>query len=267
MPRLSDMPVGSSVIQLVYGPSGSGKTEYCGTAGSRAGIVNCGLGIVTLQSKGFKSRHPNVNPIVETVIEEAIPDKAEGFDKVCDLADKFLDDPEIDTLIIDDVTALRRFALNKGLEINQSTGKSQSLGTSRAKEAIIIAVQDYGIEMSLVEQFVITYAGLCREKNKHFLLIAHERVTYNKPAQIGGVATVNSIRPGFTGQTFPDSVTGHFDLVWHMECQGSGDRILYKARTAGDSALVAKTRWSGLFPVLVDNPNFLKVVQTIRENK
>lgn len=265
--RLSDIPPGSSITILAYGAAGTGKTEFCGTAGSRAGIINCGLGIVTLQSPGFKKRHPNVNPRVETIVEEAIPDNAEAFDKVCDVADAFLDCDDVDTLIIDDVTALRRFALNKGLEINQITGKSQSLVTSKKNSARIVAVQDYGIEMDLIEQFIVEYTGICKAKNKNLIITAHERLTYNKPAQIGAPATLNSTRPGFTGQTFPDQVTQHFDFIWHFFTQGAGERILYKARTAGDSGLVAKTRWSGLFPVIVDNPNFLDIVNKVRESK
>lgn len=267
MTRLSDLPIGESVVQLIYGPAGVGKTEYCGTAGSRAGIINCGLGLVTLQSPGFKKRHPNVNPEIETIVEEAIPDEATAFDEVCDKADLLLDNKDVDTFIVDDVTALRRFAMNKALEINQSTKKSDSLNKSRKLRAQIIAVQDYGIEMDLIAKFVITYIGICKEKKKNFILVAHERVSYNKPSQIGAPPTVNSIRPGFTGQTFPDEITGHFDLVWHFENQGAGERVLYKARTVGDSNLVAKTRWGGLFPVLIDNPNFQDVVKRIREVK
>lgn len=255
---------------LVYGPSGSGKTHFIGTAGSRTLIINTGLGIATLQSKGFKQRYPGVNPIVETVVESYLPDKATGHNEVCDILDRYLDPKnplfnEFDTVAIDDATALRRMAMSLALEVNEDLQKSQSLKSSRKHGQLTVAVQDYGEEMNIVDKFLVDYISICREQNKHFILTAHERVTFGKPPTIGAPAPVLKIRPGFTGSTFPDSVTGQFDLVWYLETQGAGDRVLYKARTAGDSALVAKTREDMTFPVLVSNPNFLEVVKKIRE--
>lgn len=268
MPRLSDLPKGESVTLLVYGPAGSGKTELCGTAGSRALWINTGLGIVTIQSPGFKQRHPNVDPIIETVEDDLDPKTPTGYDKACDTLDAYLDPKhpmynEYDTIIIDDATTLRRYAMDKGVKDNSEAGLSKTY-EQRQKGKAITTVQDYGAEMSLIDQFIIYYTRICKSSHKHFILTAHERIQYNKASQIGAPPTVNSIKPGFTGQTFPDSVTGHFDLVWHLETLGAGERILYKARTAGSSSEVAKTRWSGLFPIQVDNPNFLKIVETIR---
>ncbi len=269
MPRLSEIEVGESVVMLVYGPSGSGKTHFAGTAGSRTLIANTGVGIVTLKSPGFKARHPGVDPIVETVYEGILPDKAAGHDQLCDLLDRYLDpkNPEFneyDTVVIDDATALRRMAMNKALEINADLDKSKSLTASRKHGSLVVAVQDYGEEMAIVDQFITDYIMLCKKHNKHFILLAHERNEYGKAAGIGQPKPLIKTRPGFTGQTFPDSVTGHFDHVWYLETQGGGDRVFYYARTAGDSALTAKTRWDGVFPVRIQNPNFLNVVKTIR---
>lgn len=268
MPRLSDLPKGESVTLLVYGPAGSGKTELCGTAGSRALWINTGMGIVTIQSPGFKKRNPNVDPIIETVFDEINPENPVGYDKVCDLLDLYLDKNhpmfnEYDTVIIDDTTSLRRMALDKGIKDNFTTGKSNTFKERQAGK-IVTTVQDFGAEMSVIDQFIVYYTRICKTERKHLIMTAHDRVQYNKGVKIGEPPTVNSIKPGFTGQTFPDAVTGEFDLVWRMETLGAGERVMYKARTAGDSSLVAKTRWSGLFPVLVDNPNFLKIVETIR---
>jgi hypothetical protein len=270
MTRLDELPKGESVTLLVYGPAGSGKTNLVGTAGSRTLIINTGLGLVTLQSPGFRKRYPNVNPIIETIIDEINPKNPAGYDKVCDLLDSYLNPshPEfnnIDTIALDDATTLRRFALDKGIKDNSDSKLSETYAKRQAGKAVT-TVQDYGAEMSLVDQFLIYYISLCKQYNKHFILTAHERIQYNKASAIGAPPTVNSIRPGFTGQTFPDAVTGHFDLVWYLETLGAGERIAYKARTAGDSALVAKTRWDGLFPVLIPNPNFLEVVKKIRES-
>lgn len=269
MPRLSQLEKGESIVQLVYGAAGVGKTHYAGTAGSRTVIFNTGVGISTLQSPGFQKRYPGTDPIIETVYEGILPDKASGHDELCDKLDFYLNpnNPEFneyDTIVVDDATSLKRMAMSKGLEINHDFGKSKSLEASRKHGSLTVAVQDYGEEMAIVDQFITDYIMLCKKHNKHFILLAHERVEYGKAPGIGQPPPVIKVRPGFTGRTFPDSVTGHFDHVWYFETQGGGDRIFYSARTAGDSALVAKTRWDGVFPVMLKNPNFLDVVKTIR---
>lgn len=268
MPRLSEMPQGASVTCLYYGGSGVGKTNFCGTAGSRALGINIGGGLATIQNPNFRKRHPNVNPIIETIFEESIPVKATAFDAVGDVLDSYMNDPvkldEVDTFWVDDITALRRFAMNKGLEVNQQLNKSKSLAAAQKHDFLVVAVQDYQAEMSLMEQFVIHYVSRCKELNKHLIMTAHQRVTYNPPTAIGGEQTVNNIKPGFTGKTFPDYITGNFDLVWHAEKLGGGEGIKYRARTVGDNSLTAHTK-IGLFPTLLENPNFLDVVKKIRE--
>lgn len=264
MPRLNDLPRGECVTLLLYGSAGSGKTIFCGTAGNRTLFINIGNGIESLQSKWFKSYCPNSNPIIETIIEDRVPSIAAGFDLVCDTVDKYIKDSskDFDTIIIDDVTALRRMAMNKGLEINQTLNRSKTKSLSR--DVIIPTVQDYGVEMNLIDQFIGEYTTSLREKGKHFIMTAHERITYKKGPNIGDIPTIHKISPGFTGQTFPDSVTGMFDLTWHMEAVGSGTNTIYRVRTQGDESLVAKTRHAGLFPTLYTNPKFLDVVNAVK---
>lgn len=266
--RLSELTRGSSIIQLAYGGSGTGKTYYAGTAGSRTLFMNIGGGIATLQAKAYRDKFKNFDPLIETIGEDSVPSSAKAFDQVCTLLDKYLEtqSDEFDTIVIDDITALRRFALNKGLEINQKLGKSKSAGMSRMYDVPVVAVQDYGIEMQLIESFVLEYIRIARESNKNLIMTAHERINFNPPAAVGAEPTVSSIKPGFTGRTFPDAVTGHFDLVWHFEKMGSGEQIKYRARTLGDSGLTAHTKWSGIFKTLEDSPNFLEVVKRIQDN-
>lgn len=267
MPRLNDLPRGECITGIYYGPSGIGKTIFCGTAGDRALFVNIGNGIESLQSKWFKSYCPNSNPIVETITEDRVPTIAKGFDAVCDIIDEYLEKKsgEFDTIIVDDATALRRMAMNKGLEINLQLGRTK--GTTKKLDIVIPTVQDYGVEMNLIEQFIGTYTTIAREKGKHFIMTAHDRITYKKGPNIGDIPTIHKISPGFTGQTFPDQVTGMFDLVWRGEAVGSGNNTLYRARTQGDESLVAKTRYAGLFPTLYPNPKFLDIIEAVKNQK
>jgi hypothetical protein len=278
MPRLSELVRGTSLVGLVYGGAGSGKTEFCGTAGSRSLFINIGKGIETLHSPGFKSRNPDSDPIIETIFEEYLPEKAEGHNKLTDLLDLYLDPKhpmfnEFDTVIIDDATALKRMARNLALEINRDLNKSQSLEQSKKHRQVVTAVQDFGEEMNIVNKFIVDYSGICKSYNKHFIVTAHERLTFKQPVNSQGKAifgasrVLDNTRPGFTGETFPDDIQGEFDFVWHMETQGGADRIFHFARTKGDSQLAAKTRWDGLFPIRWQNPNFLKAVDAVRNNK
>jgi hypothetical protein len=120
--------------------------------------------------------------------------------------------------------------------------------------------------MDLVEKFVLTYIRMCKEAHKHLIMTAHERITFNPPTSLGAEPTINHIKPGFTGRTFPDAVTGHFDLVWHAEKIGGGEQIKYRMRTLGDSSLTAHTKWGGIFPTLLESPKFLDVVAKIRNS-
>ena len=251
MPRLSEVSADVATTLLLYGNSGTGKTWMIGTAGDRTLIISPSNGIATLKSALFKTQI-NANPFIEEVNEEPIPTKALGYDLYSDIIDRYLKDHagDIDTIIVDDATAFRRTAMNKGLELNQAANRSKT--KSQSKDVIIPTVQDYGIEMNLVEQFCRYYTAECKRLNKNFVLTAHERIVYQPPDKLGDLPVIHKIQPAFTGKTFPDDITGLFDLTWHTETKGSGDRIFYQIRTQPDSSVIAKTRWGGLFPVLIE---------------
>ncbi len=257
MTRLLDHNSHEAVTALLYGPSGSGKTFLAGSVGSEALIVTPSNGFATLKSPLFRKLCPDSNPYIEINDEMPIPEKAYGFDKVYDIIDKYLTEKkdEIRTIVVEDSTNLRRMALNKGLELNQKLGLSKTKDRLKSlvqNDVIVPTVQDYAIEMNLIESFARQMCTECKRLNINFIMTAHERFTFGKPESMGGQAPVISIRPGFTGQTFPEDITGLFDLTWHTETKGSGDRTWYQIRTSGDSVLSAKTRWGGLFPTLIE---------------
>lgn len=252
--RLSEHDTYESVTGLIYGGSGTGKTMLVASAGSDSLIITPSNGIATLKSSLFKSLLPGVNPYIEVNDEEPIPDKALGFDKISDIIDKYLKEKpnEIKNVIVEDSTSVRRMALMKGLELNQRLGRSQTLKQSTSKDVIVPTVQDYGIEMNLIDQFMRYYTNECKRLGINFFVTAHERFTFDKGKEIGAPPSIKYIRPGFTGQTFPEDITGLFDLTWHTEVVGSGNRTFYQIRTSGDSVISAKTRYGGIFPTLIE---------------
>lgn len=277
--KLSELPPGESVIMMGYGAGGSGKTEFLGTGGDRTLIIDTGDGMETLKSTlGFKKRHPDCNPTIVSVREKTVGrgrvDTATAFDIICDVIDYTLAHhaDEYDTIAIDDVTAFRHDAMNKGLEIGQKLGKSMTKSKQEAIGATIYAVQDYGAEMDLINKFTAAYSTIFREAKKNFIMMAHERITLVQPKNdkgvpiVGAEMVVKDVRPGFTGKTFPDDIIVYFDEVWHFETVGSGDGVVYRARTSGAEDLTAKTRHGGVFTTIIKNPNVQKMLHHIKSN-
>ena len=242
---------------LLYGGSGTGKTWVMGTAGSRALIINCGRGIKTLESPLFIEKIGKIDPIVVDIQEKlgarGIVEDAVAYDAICDSIDHALREfpDDFDWVIIDEVTSLRRFAMNKALEVNAASGKSKTLESAKHSGAIMPAIQDWGAEMSLILQMCDGYINICKEAGKHFVMVAHERISYKKKKPSDPLIE-DKIRPGFTGQTFPDDITALFDDCWRMECRSGS---VYRAVLEGDEIITAKTRHGGIWQRIVTFPN------------
>lgn len=286
--RLSDLPVAEGVTALVYGATGVGKTFFTATAGDRTLHLDLENRRSTIQSPLVQQKY-HYNPIYKVFIEEPLPT---GGAKVLDELTRFLRNEaydmrsDYDTIVLDGITSLRRMAVNKGLELNLGTLKSTTLKKMeeiKMKDPIVtnnqerivpnelgfinMEVNDYTAEMQLVGKFLFHLTDYCRTEGKHCIVTAHRRVFFEKPKGIDPDApTISSITPGFTGKTFPDEVIGLFDLIWYFETTGSGENTSYRAKTVGDSNLVAKTCYPGVFKTLEPNPNFQEILKRIKES-
>ena len=259
--RLETIPKGEVVTVLGYGPAGSGKSFFASTAGDRMLFINNGAGLETLQGK-------KINPLVATILTDDIQEKAKIFDEIKNIIDSALDKfpADFDTIVIDDGTAFKRSAMHKALEITQSSRNTKSLATSRTYDTLIPDVNDFGAEMALTEGFISQTCAICKAEKKNFILLAHERLTFNK-TKLGEPLNLIKQTPFFTGvDKSPDYITGQFDWVLHFETVGGGDRVLYRVRTAGDSILTAKVRRNP-FPETIVNPNFLEMLKIYRGEK
>jgi hypothetical protein len=264
---------GESVITMLYGPSGSGKTETAATADSpeaRALIVNTGNGMETLGSTGFRARHPNCKPDIVDVREEignrGYVDTPMVYDMVCNVIEAQLDKKKYKTIIIDDLTSLRRGAINKAMDVNAATGKSTSKAVSKKLRVNIVAVQDFGMEMSLVSQFIAAYSDIFKSEKVNLIILAHERLYYKK-AGIGEPAVLYRIRPAVTGQTFPDDIPQFFDVIGYCHTYHSGGKSIYKVKFSLDNMILAKNRFGGVgYDDVVDNFNFTTFLNTIQKS-
>lgn len=274
---LDDIPFNESVTVLCYGKTGSGKTTYCGTAGDRTLYINIGKSIDTLRAPFFVTKYGRVSPALilepkEVMDDWGIPQHALAFDEICEgISDALaLRSSEFDTIVIDDITNLRRFAMFKGLEVNNSLQKSKALESSRKFDVVIPGVQDYGMEMSLVYQFIAQTIDLCKRHKKHLIMPAHERLTMQRPRGadgkpiIGAPMEIINTRPSFTGEKAPDEIAALFDWVLHMEAVGGGINTVFRAKTQGSEELIARV-YGGIFSVTETDPNFLKMVHKSNE--
>lgn len=292
--RLSDIIPGVPIAVLAYGGSGTGKTFFLGTAGSRSLYIDCGIGpLETLKNVTFRKKYPDHNPIVVRVREQFDSDMipiGTAFDTICDIIDYMLATKadEFDNVLVDNATAIRRFSMAKGIILADQSGKSQTFKgvmsdqlivtigkeTYKTKRppAIFPAVQDYGTEMALVEWLCATYIDVFKRAGKNFVLSAHERREYKKVKNakgqpvIGEPPILTKIRPGFTGQTFPDDIPALFDEVWWFEAVSTGEGTVHRFKAYGDDELVAKTTYGdGILKSVETDPNFQKILARIRE--
>jgi hypothetical protein len=261
---LSEIKPAESITLLLYGASGKGKTRFLGTAGDDTLIIETGAGLETLLSPDFKAKFKS-NPKIAFVEEEIDPKtgifkSADAFDKVTDLLDLALADPTIKTVAVDDATFLQYFANNKALDINKDTNRSKTIDQARKIGIPLMAIQDFGTQMKIIEWFLATYIPQFKRAGKNFILTAHERLTFEKGDKVGDLATISKITPGFIGQSFPDTVPAFFDWVWRAESVSGGESIKYRFRTVGDEKLIAKTRHAGVFKALDDDCNWQSLI-------
>jgi hypothetical protein len=266
--RLSEYIPGESWTLLYYGPSKTGKTFFAGSAGPRTLYVNTGHGMETLAAPAFTNKYPKSSGMIYVDVWEKNPKGiAEAFDVTTDIIDHALKvfPDQFDTVVLDEATAFRSFAINKATEMN--TALRTNKRPNRQEEFVGTDVQDYKIEMDMIEWFLGTYTPKFKEAGKNFLMLAHERQIFQQAGNIGGEPTLKRVLPGFTGKTMPDRVPAFFDDVWHSEAiSDAAGNVQYRARTAGNSAEIGGSRHGGIFNVVEPDPNYLKLLERIKLN-
>jgi hypothetical protein len=257
---LSERKPGESWILMVYGQSKSGKTYFAGTCGPRTLFINIGDGLETLKSPAFTQRYPSAREMLTVDIQETSTTAA--FDAITRTIDFCMDtqSANFDTIVLDEATALRRFAMNKAMTYNNQN-RSRAARTS---EFVQVELGDYKIEMDMIEWFLGEYIPRFKQANKNFLMLAHERQIYGKPPKMGDEAPLIKIVPGFTGKTFPDKVPAYFDDVWRSEVVGKSP-LVYRLITARSEKLLVGSRHGGIFAPEESDPNFLKLLDRIKK--
>lgn len=262
--KLSEVPPDKTITMLLYGITGAGKTFFCGTAGPRTLFINIGHGLTTLQSPAFLEKHPYDPWFVN------VPIDVDQMDYVTGTIDYAVKNKrgDFDTIVIDDCSALGRIAMQKAIEVNEDLQKTKTNQQAKAHGGLISPnVADYGEEINVLTWFLSTYTEMAKIHEYHFICTAHERQVFGKAPKIGDARPLTKIRPGFTGETFPDKIPAFFDEVWQFEVVGSGEKKKFRQRTVGNELINAKSRHGGIFKEIEEGLTFPEVVKRIQSYK
>lgn len=276
MPKpIDDSIIGVHEKILLYGLGGSGKTFAAGTMpGTVYFIVFGGQNEVkTLRSPDFRNKHPQkeghlfFDYAVEEIGARGHFVSAAAYDMACDLIDEALaleaaGDFQFDSIVIDSATGLRRFGMNKAIEVNfgRAIGKDKtSLQRLRDSNIIIPGDNDYMSEMSLTIQFMDWIFRL----PKHVCVCTHEWQVKQRDRKTGD-SQVTSRLPLFTGKN-REEIPGMFDNVWHIRPKPTGRGILSEAITVPDEFTFAKTRMGGILAPIERDPNLSEIIERMKK--
>lgn len=254
--QLNDIPVSTSESTMIYGDK-SGKSWLLGTLGDRnLWICLDPNGYETIRSRSFIDKVGRVNPTIVEIYENydsfGMPNSSTAYDKVYEVLEYAFKNllPTFDHVCIDSLTSYRKAAMFKALDVNSITRKSRTKVEIMDKlNAVLPALQDYGTEIALVQQFIDLCLANCRRFNKHLWITAHERHMFTKSPE--GKEEYRGIRPALTGRALPNEITSMFSNVFYTKQYGKG---IYRIHTEGDGEFVANTRHGGVWGSPIPDP-------------
>ena len=276
MPR----PIDASIIGerekvLLYGEGGVGKTYTAGTMPGNVYFLVFGgpNEVKTLMSPDFRKKYPKkadklfFDYAAEPLGKRGHFKSADAYDQACDLLDEATElekkgDFSFDSLVIDAATGLRRFAMNKAMEVNfhrATTGTAKTaLARLRDENIIIPGDNDWMSEMSLTTQFMDWVFRM----DKHVCVCTHVWQT-KKRDRASGETIITDQKPLFTGKN-REEIPTMFDNVWYVSSIEKGRGIISQIQTVGDSNTYAKTRMGGALAPIVRDPNLEEIFKKLQ---
>jgi hypothetical protein len=276
MPKLlDDSVIGENEKFLIYGYGGTGKTFSGLTMPPPIYAVVFGgeNELKTMRSPDFRNKYPEMEgQVYFDSVQEELGEmghfvSATAFDQAGNLIDEALEQsrkgdlPEFKSLVIDSATGMRRYAMNKAMEVNyQRTADKGKAALTKLREMNIIIPgdNDYMSEMSLTMQFMDWVFNL----PMHLCVTTHVWVEkkFNRSTR---ETEIVSRLPLFTGNN-RESVPTMFDNVWYFTAATSGKTVVNQAQTVGDDDTFAKTRMGGVLPLNLRDVNFRDVIEKFK---
>lgn len=259
MPMIQPWKPGDAFKCLVFGDYKAGKTWGAGTF-PRPNFIDCDHGTSVLGNKEWRSAWPSASPVMYERFKERSVNQKTGivtahnaYDDACRYFDacmspkatKWLSPSDgkvyevcadmFDTWVIDSLTTLSEFAMNKAVIL---LGQSSFAATSNTHQQatqhglLFPKLQDYGSERSLVEQFV----DMIRDSGKNVVVLAHQKDQTNSAGQLLGIV------PLITGKGV-QSISCKFDEIYHLRVKPVGPQRLRVLRTHSDGIVRVGTRY------------------------
>jgi len=225
--------------------------------------------IKTLIGPAFTDKHPNRKVYFDHATEPTHKrgqfKSADAFDHMCDLLDAALAKDEsgempFNSVVIDSVTGLLKFQMNKAMELNWGIVESKeksALGKLRKDGIVLPGDNDYKGAMSLMAQFMTWVMTI----PKHVCVTAHvyaETSTDRKTR----IRTIDSYKPSFYGK-HRDDMPAEFDNVWRTKVVGGGGNVRYEVKTVGDEIYYGKTRVGGVLGITLDDINLTDCISKL----
>lgn len=249
---------------LVIGAPGAGKTELAATFPNPF-FCDCDNGLRTLKTPGFKRRHPDVDlskikfaSVSEEVNEFGMFTKAQAVFDALNAMEAAIEDPEVETIVLDSLTSFSFFAMNIGLELNAkigSKGKSQSLSFARQHNFLNLTQADFGAQMNVIQQVFDKLTS--NRVRKHVIVLAHEKITKSKDGDM-----ILKREPLITGDALRGNIGRWFDDVWFIETTGTGKDATRTLKPESDFTRASAKSRSGLEEE-IENPTYEKIMAAL----
>lgn len=264
-------------ITMIYGAGGGGKTVMASTYPAPQVWLDMdeGMDSIMWAVKEGICPHPiedgKLPWLRRAVPADTLDDKrklkeATGYWQAVTKINEWCSDEQIgtwNTLVIDPITTISRYAMTAGLEISGKYPKvekpySESGKHTKASGVLLIGIQDYKPAQSFVQQFVDFLRKVAKEHRKWVVLIAHEHDKTKPSEKIGEEPALVGVEPEFFGKQRHE-ITKEIDEVYHINNWGTKDKPNFKIQTVKDGFTLAKSRFGCLD--VKEEPNY----QTIRK--
>lgn len=264
---IADLSNDTSIRAMIYGPPKAGKTVIAATFPSPFFLDWDGEGLKCLHSSYFRNKYPKkadpktsdirfIDLLDDTdeygLFKEPKDIRQAAFWRGLEAINQITNHPDVKTLVLDSATSMSKAARNVGLVTSRKRSRSQTWQHAKEDHMALLAMQDFGAEMSALEQL---FDGLMNVRGKNIIVIAHDRRESTKDGLLTGVY------PLLTGDRIRSQVARWFDDVWYLDANAQGRRIL-RCQPSG----VLKSVGSRLgLPAEIPDPDYDSIMSALRK--
>ena len=256
---LEDVQPESGKRIAIVGPSGAGKTWLAATWPNPA-FLDTDRNISTLKQAEWR-KYAGVTDRKQIIVAYAsdptdtrglLKGEPTGFWQVMDKLNEWGERSDIDTIVIDSMTALSRLARNLGMFLSGKDNRSQTQKEANRYGVPLLTQADFGAEMSVMEQLLDQVPML---EGKTIIFNCHVKIERNTN---GGII---SYAPLITGDSHRAQFGRWFNEVWWLDTQGQGDKARRVLQTRQDNMKPFVKTTMGL-PMEITNPTYKKIMQS-----